>query len=178
MYIHRLEQNLGLASASILPIFAYFAAAQAARDEEAANLDASSMFSKMTFASKLSKLSRRNSTGSTIIIQGPNRESYDPTAAAQLRTPNGGEFLPLGIIKTVSVQVVSENSANDEYGFDASRPSSRPGTAQSGLDTSRPNSRPGTAQSGLDASRPSSRRGQDQHWLDINRPSSRRAMDQ
>lgn len=162
-YMNSLEQNLGIASASIVPVFAYFEAKRAARDEEAASLDASSMFSKMTFASKLSKLSRRNSTGSTILIQGPNRDSYDPTAAAQLRSPTGGEFLPLGIIKTVSVQVSCENSANAEYGFDASRSGSRPGTAQSGLDTSRPNSR----------------RGQDQqHWLDPSRPSSRRTMDQ
>lgn len=179
--VYRLEQNLGIASASIVSIFAYFEAARATRDEEAANLDASSTFSKMTFASKLSKLSsRRNSTGSSIVIQGPNRESYDPTtAAAQLRTPNGGEFLPLGIIKTVSVKVISEEPVRAEYGLDASS-SSRPGTAQSGLSASRP----GTAQSALDASRPGSRRGQDyqnwldQAWSDASRPGSRRAMDQ
>lgn len=121
----------------------------------------------MTFASKLSKLSsRRNSTGSTIVIQGPNRESYDPTtAAAQLRAPNGGEFLPLGIVKTVSVKVISEDFGQAEYGLDTG------------------SSRPGTAQSALDASRPGSRRGQeyqhwlDQDWLDTSRPGSRRAMD-
>ncbi|KAI1851756.1 hypothetical protein JX265_010990 [Neoarthrinium moseri] len=119
-----LEQNLGILSANMLPIASLFSKhirpisqaiseAASARDDS----DAASILSRTSKASKMSKLSRRKSNGSNFIIEGPQRDSYDTHS---LRDFEGVESWPMGIIKTVSVQVTEEDAPDAHRGMDIS----------------------------------------------------------
>ncbi|KAH9893695.1 hypothetical protein F4778DRAFT_290983 [Xylariomycetidae sp. FL2044] len=114
-----LELNLGIVSANILPIASLcsknirpisqaLSEAASARDD-----DAASIFSRR--ARTPSSLSKRQSNGSTFLIEGPQRASFEagPEGA-------GAEAWPMGIIKTVSVEVTQENAADIEQGMDIS----------------------------------------------------------
>ncbi|KAI0015813.1 hypothetical protein F4780DRAFT_44112 [Xylariomycetidae sp. FL0641] len=131
-----LEQNLGIVSANILPIASLSsknirpiseALSQAA---SARDTDTASILSK-----KPGQMKRRQSTGSTFLIEGPQRASYDGGASSVMLdlsegSGSGGavggrrvgtpEAFPMGIIKTVSVEVVKEDAVDVERGMDLS----------------------------------------------------------
>ncbi|KAI1341861.1 hypothetical protein F5Y15DRAFT_349424 [Xylariaceae sp. FL0016] len=117
-----LEQNLNIVSANILPIASLCSKSirpisQALSDAAGArDTDAASILSKR---SKMSKTSRPVSNGSTFLIEGPQRESYD---ASSINNDTGvvAESWPMGIIKTVSVEVRKEDAVDVERGMDIS----------------------------------------------------------
>ncbi|CAJ2511216.1 Uu.00g068410.m01.CDS01 [Anthostomella pinea] len=113
-----LEQNLGILSANILPIASLcskdmrpvsraFSEAVSVRDSDAASILARR-------AGMGSKASRRQSNGSTFLIEGPQRASFDGNS---LHEPEGAEAWPMGIMKTVSVEVVKEDAVHVERGL-------------------------------------------------------------
>ncbi|KAI0136816.1 hypothetical protein BJ170DRAFT_31777 [Xylariales sp. AK1849] len=118
-----LEQNLGILAANILPIASLFsnniraisqALGVAAGQRE--DSDMVSILSRGSKASKSTKASKRHSNGSAYFIGGPQRSSHDGHSS---RYSEGIiEAWPMGIVKTVSVEVVEEDAADIERGMD------------------------------------------------------------
>ncbi|KAH8677882.1 hypothetical protein BX600DRAFT_545582 [Xylariales sp. PMI_506] len=108
-----LEQNFGIIAANVLPIASLFskhirpisqALSQAASARE--NLEAASIFTRSpSRASDMTKASRRKSISSEFTTEAPRAESSHGNDHV--------ESWPLGIIKTVSVEVVQERAVND-----------------------------------------------------------------
>ncbi|KAI3317017.1 hypothetical protein HD806DRAFT_397665 [Xylariaceae sp. AK1471] len=113
-----LEQNLNIISANILPISSLCSKnirpiSQALNDAASAReIDATSMISKRSQASRAER--RRSESSTNMIIEGPpQRASFESSSSSAHETAGAGvEVWPLGIIKTVSVEVVEEDAAN------------------------------------------------------------------
>ncbi|ETS79234.1 hypothetical protein PFICI_09087 [Pestalotiopsis fici W106-1] len=100
-----------LFSNRIRPISQALSAAASAREND----DAVSILSRASEPSKLSRPSRRNSTGSKFVLESPSRDSFE---AQSIRDVAGGaEAWPMGIIKTVSVEVTQESAPDLERGL-------------------------------------------------------------
>ncbi|KAI8623563.1 hypothetical protein F5Y19DRAFT_492524 [Xylariaceae sp. FL1651] len=114
-----LEQNLNILSANILPIAALFSKnvrpiSRALNDAASAReTDIASIISKR---SQASRATRRRSEGSNLMIEGPQRASFE--GAPSVHEVVSAEAWPLGIIKTVSVEVVEEDAADFARGTD------------------------------------------------------------
>ncbi|KAH8198527.1 hypothetical protein TruAng_007306 [Truncatella angustata] len=116
-----LEQNLGIIAANILPIAsllssrirpisqALSAAANAREDD-----DVVSILSRTSKKSKISMHSRENSTGSHFVLESPDLDSFD---GQLIGSADGIEVWPMGIIKTVSVEVIQERVPDPERGL-------------------------------------------------------------
>lgn len=113
------EQSFNIIAANIMPIATLFSsrirpisqalsAAASAREND----DAVSILSR---ASGPSKLSRRNSTGSKFVLESPSRDSFEVQSIREA-VGGGAEAWPMGIIKTVSVEVTQETAPDLERG--------------------------------------------------------------
>ncbi|KAI0484519.1 hypothetical protein GGR56DRAFT_614200 [Xylariaceae sp. FL0804] len=106
-----LEQNLGVLAANILPIASLFsgdvwpASQQLSRATDGQASDKASILSKR---SEASKASRRQSNGSSFRIEGPQRASFEGCSAHEQEA--GGSWA-MGIMKTVSIDIVDEDAA-------------------------------------------------------------------
>ncbi|KAK6210861.1 hypothetical protein LQW54_005736 [Pestalotiopsis sp. IQ-011] len=112
------EQSFNIIAANIMPIATLFSsrirpisqalsAAASAREND----DAVSILSR---ASGPSKLSRRNSTGSKFVLESPSRDSFEVQSIRE--AVGGAEAWPMGIIKTVSVEVTQETAPDLKRG--------------------------------------------------------------
>lgn len=115
---YSVEQSFNIIAANIMPIATLFSsrirpisqalsAAASAREND----DAISILSR---ASGPSKLSRRNSTGSKFVLESPSRDSFEVQSIRE--AVGGAEAWPMGIIKTVSVEVTQETAPDLERG--------------------------------------------------------------
>ncbi|ORY56148.1 uncharacterized protein BCR38DRAFT_490804 [Pseudomassariella vexata] len=118
-----LEQNLGILAANILPTASLFSnvgpISEAFNQAEIGrtNSDTISILprSKSTASRSIRSL-KRQSTGSSFVVEGPERGSFDGQSIVGYDT----ESWPLGIIKTVSVQVTEEQAVELKRGTDGS----------------------------------------------------------
>ncbi|KAJ8125788.1 hypothetical protein O1611_g7850 [Lasiodiplodia mahajangana] len=108
-----LEQNLNIISANILPISSLCSKnirpiSQAINEAASVReIDTASMISKR---SQGSRAEIRQSEGPNMTIETTQREDFD--SASSVREAPTTEAWPLGIIKTVSVEVVEEDAIN------------------------------------------------------------------
>ncbi|KAH9990549.1 hypothetical protein F4779DRAFT_623800 [Xylariaceae sp. FL0662B] len=116
------EQNLGILAANILPIASLCSRKTRpighALSEVASARDIDAM-------SILSRVSRRQSNGSGFHVDNPPRAPGDERLACELHSINGW---PMGIIKTVSFEVVEEKATDFEREMDIAK--SRSDSAQ------------------------------------------------
>ncbi|KAF3025465.1 hypothetical protein E8E14_002534 [Neopestalotiopsis sp. 37M] len=117
-----LVQSLNIIAANIMPIATLFSsrirpisqalsAAASAREND----DAVSILTRASGPSKLSRASRRNSTGSKFMLESPSRDSFEEQSIREVA--GGAEAWPMGIIKTVSVEVTQESAPDVERGL-------------------------------------------------------------
>ncbi|KAK9779250.1 hypothetical protein SCAR479_03732 [Seiridium cardinale] len=115
------EQNLSIIAANILPIASLFssrirpisqalsAAASARENDDAVSI--LSRASRASRASKMSRSSRRNSSSSKFVLESPSGDSFERLS---IRNADGIEVWPMGIIKTVSVEITQESMPDVE----------------------------------------------------------------
>jgi hypothetical protein len=119
MWKHRLEQNLNIISANVLPLSSLCSKnirpiSQALNDAASAReIDAASMLSKRSQASRAERRRSEASTDMMIDATHQQRRSFDSSSSSTHETGSrGAETWPMGIIKTVSIKVVEEDAAN------------------------------------------------------------------